>query len=303
MSLTAQQLEDRKHNIGGSDVAAIMGLSPWKTPVEIWKEKTTGVSTFKETEASRMGHVLEPVVADLFAQRHPEFKVFEQEEETVFHPKHKCMIAHADRLLSCNPGLGGILEIKTSRYGWEALPAYYELQVRHYMAVMNLDYAYVAALFGGSEYWECRVERDSTMERVIIKHCLAFYESLSLPTCPYDAENMEDLAILFPVNETETTYIADAEFMNILSRYRDVTADLKMIEDNQKKLKVLIGNKIAGCRKAVDGAGRSLVSFPEVKGRDGFDHKRLLEDDPDTHAKYATKGLPYRRMTVLKEKS
>ena len=57
--------------IGGSDVAAIFGISPWKTPLDLWLEKS-GKLMPDESEnmwQKEMGHLLEPVVAQMYAFR------------------------------------------------------------------------------------------------------------------------------------------------------------------------------------------------------------------------------------------
>lgn len=55
--------------IGGSDVAAVFGISPWKTPLDLWLEKA-GKLIPDESEnmwQKEMGHLLEPVVAQMYA--------------------------------------------------------------------------------------------------------------------------------------------------------------------------------------------------------------------------------------------
>ena len=61
-----QWLEERRKGIGGSDAAAIAGLSPWKSPVAVWLEKTGQVEPEEPGEAAYWGTVLEDVVARNF---------------------------------------------------------------------------------------------------------------------------------------------------------------------------------------------------------------------------------------------
>jgi predicted phage-related endonuclease len=51
---------DRSKSIGGSDVAAIMGLSPFRTPLDVWREKVLGQDDFEGSRATRAGERFEP---------------------------------------------------------------------------------------------------------------------------------------------------------------------------------------------------------------------------------------------------
>ncbi len=63
-------LAGRKKGIGGSDVAAILGFSPYKSPYQLWLDKT-GRSERKESqnESAHFGNLLEDVVAKEFSRR------------------------------------------------------------------------------------------------------------------------------------------------------------------------------------------------------------------------------------------
>lgn len=63
-------LRERKKGIGGSDVAAVLGLNPWRTPLDVFNEKTAETVDDKpQSDAAHFGTILEDVVADEFARR------------------------------------------------------------------------------------------------------------------------------------------------------------------------------------------------------------------------------------------
>ena len=64
--------EERRNYIGGSDIAAILGMSRWKTPLKLWLEKTGEVEPddLSENEAVQLGIELEDFVAQKFANLH-----------------------------------------------------------------------------------------------------------------------------------------------------------------------------------------------------------------------------------------
>ena len=72
-SSDSEWLELRSHGIGGSDVAAIMGLSPWRTPYQVWADKVLGIrEDISGKPAVEWGTILEPVVGEHYKSLHPD---------------------------------------------------------------------------------------------------------------------------------------------------------------------------------------------------------------------------------------
>lgn len=153
-------LEFRRQGIGGSDAAAVLGISPFRTGVDLYYDKL-GQSVEDDEQnwvAKEMGTVLEDLVARIFAKK-TGLKVSPM--PIMFrHADHPWMLADVDRLVTIPDGSTAILECKTTNYNardkWEydgkpIVPQYYEAQGRHYMAVMDLDRVYFCCLYGNSE--------------------------------------------------------------------------------------------------------------------------------------------------------
>lgn len=139
-------LNYRRMGIGGSDAAAILGISPFCTKRDLYYDKI-GVQVLVNEEeenwvAKEVGHRLEDLVAKIFSERtglrvYPVRKMFR-------HPLYPFMLADVDFFIEYPDGSTGILECKTTNYNcrnkWanDSIPINYEYQVRHYMAVTNL---------------------------------------------------------------------------------------------------------------------------------------------------------------------
>lgn len=111
--------EERRKGIGGSEAAAIIGLSPWCSNVELWKRKTGRVTTpdISDHEAVKYGHDAEPLLRDLFALDYGDkYAVsYGGAYDLVRHPKHPFIQATLDgRLKERATGRLGVLEIKTT---------------------------------------------------------------------------------------------------------------------------------------------------------------------------------------------
>jgi putative phage-type endonuclease len=173
-------LTARRHGIGGSDAAAILGVSRWSSPYSLWLNKTAMEPTVqKENEAMRFGTMMEPVIRDAFADN-TQMQVLD-DTNLYAHPEHEWMLANLDGVISTksNGEFDAVLEVKTARTAWDnGVPAYYVSQVQHYMAVTNLQMTYVAALFGGEELAWFEVPRDDQYIDDLINAEAEFWESV-----------------------------------------------------------------------------------------------------------------------------
>ena len=107
----------RRQGIGGSDVAAILGISPFRTARDLYDDKLNIASAVDDTGnwvALEMGHLLEPLVAQIFAKK-TGLEVF-QIKKIFQHPQHPFMLADVDYFVRLPNGKIAILEIKTTNY-------------------------------------------------------------------------------------------------------------------------------------------------------------------------------------------
>ena len=191
-------LKERTRGIGGSDVATVLGLNPYKTPLDLWEEKT-GKTTGKEAgQAAYWGTVLEDVVAREFSLRtgmkiqKVNFMLSKGEgdwmrgniDRAIINPDIAGRVSvlkpekasECGRLLTTDVGL----ECKTANSfmvdQWgdsqeseivagkvvtdHKIPLYYETQIQWYMAVTGIETFYVAVLIGGQDFRMYEVKRD-----------------------------------------------------------------------------------------------------------------------------------------------
>lgn len=137
-------LEYRRRGIGGSDAAAILGISPFATARDLYYDKLK-IVPFDDSEsnwvAKKMGHLLEDLVAEIFHVK-TGYRIY-QIKKMFYHPVHTFMLADIDYFVELPGGRTAILEIKTTNYnakdhwwsedGQEIVPLNYEAQGRHYL--------------------------------------------------------------------------------------------------------------------------------------------------------------------------
>lgn len=158
----------RRTGIGGSDIAAICGLNPYTSPLEIWFAKAGSPVPRRDDpvldEAAEMGHLLEPVVALRFLAK---TGLYAAEGPGTLRRPDKPWLANLDRT-TLEDGQPGVVELKTrSSYAlndWlDEVPVDVQIQTQWYLGVTGWQFAHVACLIGGQRTIVHRLERDDDL--------------------------------------------------------------------------------------------------------------------------------------------
>lgn len=299
-------LELRRNGIGGSDIAGILGLNKYKSPMGVYLDKVGESPHEDETsEAAYWGNMLEDVVAQEFGTRTG--LAVGNDTRMLSHPDHPYLIANLDRVVIGKPE---IIECKTSsayrakEWEGEHVPMEYLIQVMHYLAVTGYERAHIAVLIGGQRFIHKTVERDEELIELMIDAASNFWNNHVLPKVPppFDGSNASVTLIgaMFPQaeNESETELPDEAE--KLIKQYHEASDRMDAAKtdklDAENKLKALIGN-------AEIGLGRNhIVEWKNVKARETVDARQLLIDHPDIVEKYRKVGNPTRRFSIKEVK-
>ena len=155
--------EGRKHSIGASDAAAVMGISPWKTEAQLWDEKANGkVFDFQNADTVR-GHRSENHILELYGIETGR-KIFSGERIMLMsnhNPFMSCTLDGIDFTDENNPIVIEIKSVKFSHGEWsdDKIPDYYFTQLLHQLAVTGWNEAILLVRFTRNEGWESASER------------------------------------------------------------------------------------------------------------------------------------------------
>nr|WSX48856.1 YqaJ viral recombinase family protein [Streptomyces sp. NBC_00974] len=176
----------RAAGIGGSEIAAVMGLSPYESRFSLWHRKKGLVAPVEETDVMYWGKVHEPGICARFAELHPEWRV---EQSPTY--GRGIQVANPDRLLFRPRELGELLEAKTSRdaEGWgtegtDEIPVHYRAQCLWYCDVLAARRCHVAVLIAGSEYREYVVDYDEAEAALMREAGAEFMRTLAADERP-----------------------------------------------------------------------------------------------------------------------
>jgi putative phage-type endonuclease len=257
---------DRLSGIGGSDAAAAVGLSPWKTPYELWREKTGEVAPpdLSDNDAVHFGTVLEDVVAQEFARRTG--NTVRRVNEVLRHETVPHLYGHIDRRLV---GVREGLECKTAslrmakqwgEQGTDDIPIEYAIQASHYLAITGFEAWHVAVLIAGSDFRVYRVVRDEELIGSLVERERTFWRAVEERTPP-DIATLDDAKARWPFDRTPTVR-ATAEIENSVRRLAMVRGLLKELEAEDEKLQVAIKSHMGDAGKLLPVEGeRTLVTW------------------------------------------
>lgn len=215
----------RNKGIGGSDVAAICGLSKHKSPVQLWMEKTEQIAPEEAGEAAYFGTILEPIIKMEFTKRTnlPVRTV----KAILKHPTYSFMLANVDGIIKDPIHDKCIFEAKTSsafkQEQWEnGIPEEYMLQVQHYMAVTGYEKSYVAVLIGGNHFKYKVIDIDKEIIQMIIKLEENFWNHVLNNTPPPldgSQSSSELLNKLYPSSKNTNELLLPDEAFNLICSY------------------------------------------------------------------------------------
>lgn len=297
--LTKEQKLARRSGIGGSDAAAILGLSTFATPLDIFLEKTSKEEPADDemTEAQYWGHIHEENVAQEWAKRmtaEGRRVVVQPAATSMTHPEHEFIRGNIDRWAIVDGAREG-LEVKTAnefvKHLWgdeesDKLPDYYLIQVLHYMLVTGLQRWHVAVLIGGNKFRKYVVERDEQLIAHLLDAELRFWNEHVLAGVPPAAINLEDVKRLYS-RDNGTPIIAPAEIVEAVeclavakARFADAKEE---IERHELKVKSFMGES-AQLLLAPDG--KRLATWKNNRDGKFFNEKRFKEDHPGLYEQY-----------------
>lgn len=295
-------LEARRTGIGGSDVAAILGLSKWATPLQVYQQKRGELGDQPDNAAMRWGRYLEPVVRQAYAdETGNEVRVLEQ---MLRHPTHEFMVANLDGFIEPASGPRRIFEAKTARTadGWgepgsDQIPQPYLLQVQHYLAVTGFIVADVAVLVGGSDFRIYEVPEDRELQEMMIDAEAEFWSRVQRGDPP-EPVTVADAVARWGRSSRSDIVIADEATLQAVQTLRAARDSIKAAEDIEETAKAIVMKALGECDTLVDATGKALVTWRASAAPQRFDAAAFRAAHPDLHAQFLKTGEPSRRFLL-----
>lgn len=280
-------LAERRTGIGGSDVAAILGINPWRTAYDVWQEKRQLVEPQEPNNAMWVGTMLEPAIRQMYADRTG--FIVEKPDHSFVSAKYNFMRANLDGIVKND---GRLLEIKTAgnsnnwgAEGTDEIPDYYLTQVQHYMLVKEAELCDVAVLIGGRDFRIYQVKADKELQSMLVDAESDFWQKV-VDGIPPEPKTYDDIRQLYKSGFKEESIEASEEIKQAYDGLMSVRNAKEGLEEQEKELL----NKIAafmGDKKTLFAGTHKLASWTKASSRTFVNSKNLKADLPEIYAKYS----------------
>jgi putative phage-type endonuclease len=248
----------RAKGIGGSEIAAVLGLSPFESRFSLWHRKMQLSAPVVENDVMYWGNRLEAVIRDEFTKRHNDFEV--DICGTWCASGRPWQVANPDGLVWEMNGRAhsadALLEVKTAYNddGWgeegtEEIPVYYRTQCLWYLDVFGLQVCHVAVLISGSDYREYRVEYSRDEAVFMRERAREFLDTLT----PGQRPAIDSHAATYQVVREMHPEIDDVNVdvpEDIAEQYLVANADYKAAEAEKHRAAATLADFMGSARKA-----------------------------------------------------
>ena len=314
--------------VGVSCVTAILGLNPYRTPLDVWEDKTgrKEIDTAEPSEAAYWGSMMENTVAKEFEARAN--RKVQRVNYLLRSGENGWQIANIDRAI-VNPDIAGnvrvvkpeqfsqtgsmlttdiALECKTAsqfnadQWGESQLdeilegkitsehkiPVYYETQVQWYMAVTGLKAFALAVLLGGNNYRVYWIERDQELIDLIVARCKEFWTEYVLKDVPPPPVNVADVNKLYK-QDNGNLREATTEELGIYTELKALKGQIKELETREKECQNGLIKAIGESQGLlIDGKKACTYKTQESKRFSSADFKKEYPDMYEEFSKVST---------------
>lgn len=307
-------LAERKTGIGGSDVSAILGVNPWRTPLDVYQDKLGLVEPEPANEAMDWGTKKEALIADEFSRR-TGMKI--QRVNTILRVDD-WRIANIDRAI-VNPDIQKNVRVKEDGHslttdmileckdvnayaeGWgesqqdeivkgvevtdHEIPIYYETQVQWYMGVTGATVCYLAALIGGKQLRIYRINKREDVIDMLVERCHNFWtKNVKQGIAPEPQYgNLEDLNKLYKI-DNGSEIAADVALAEKVKTYRTLNEQVAELKKQQELIKFDILEAMKES-SVITWDGQKILSA-KWQETNRFSNAKFKKDHPDTYAQY-----------------
>ena len=200
-------LAERKKGIGASDAAVLLGLSPWKSPLQLYAEKLDLLPPdARETEAMEWGLLLEGPIGERYAAK-TKRTVTRPIPFTIYAAEAPAFMAATFDAFTEESGDPGVVEVKN--VGWQKAeewadepPIFYQIQLQWQLRVSGFGWGSLAALVGGQKFVYFDMARNDRFIAILEERAAAFWARVEKQEPPTPvAMDAVLMSLLYPTQD------------------------------------------------------------------------------------------------------
>lgn len=311
--LTAKQLKERKSGIGGSDCAAVLGLSKWRSPFEVYVDKITPPDEGEVDDGSGggdgplyIGSMLEPFVRSEYAKRAK--RVVTKPKAMLRHAKYPWLIANPDGIVKDSRGrfdygwegkvIGTAPDEEWGEEGSDQVPVDYLIQCQHYMLVTGLPRWDLSALIGNRTVRTYVLNASPKLHEVIIDRTHDFWVNHVQARVAPLFSTADEVRQLFTKARFQSPVQANDDVLVAINALSAVRAEIKRLEDEASRFEAVVLNHM-GEHDGLVGDDERVWATWKNQTRKNIDVKKLRDKYPQIAA--ACEKTTETRVFLLKE--
>jgi len=289
----------RKKGIGGSEVAAILGLDEYSSPYKVWLNKTgreDGSVNNKYTEA---GIILESAVAEFFETK-TKYRIIKAsaDQKTYTHPDYEFAVGTPDRIYFPTNITGrGILECKTTQNTYDDVPEKWFMQLQWYLGILDLKIGSVAWLERGLDFKYKEFEFDKDFFKYMLDAANNFWREYVLKDVPPEPINSADVERMFNKHREGAVIQATPEIVTLHEELYSTKIAIKELEAKEteltENLKLLMLDN-----EAIMKGTKPIVTWRTSKSSMAFDLENFRANLPEIYDQYQIEKPGSRRFLV-----
>lgn len=296
MSASADFHAERRTGLGGSDLGAILGLNPYRTPFEVWQEKTERAEPFVGNLQTRFGSYAEAFVAGEYCEqtgrrvqrfnamlRHPEAPLIAHVDRLVI-PEGAKIAAYrgqirTDRGLECKTAsaFAAGCDSEWGEAGTDQVPQSYLVQCALYGAITGCPFWDLAVLIGSQEIRVYSLTRDLELEALLIDEGARWWRNHVVADVPPDPQSEAEARMRWAAHQPGKVIDLDPETADLLRDYAAAKTRAKAIEDEIKAIRDRLIPALSDA-DAVTFAGATLATYRANKAGTRTDWQAIATD-------------------------
>lgn len=291
-------LQGRRLGIGGSDIAAILGLNKYRSALQVYNEKVNGERS-EDNMFTIAGRRLEKVVVEYFEEETGYMIV--TPNEVTLKSETDPFVCSVDRFFSKeNPAMNiGVLETKTTQKEIDPLdlPKDWFCQTQWYMGMHELKFGAIAWLERGIKFNYKEIDFVPDFYEFLKEKAREFWNNHILTGIPPEPRTLEDILSMFPDSSTGKKIEASESMQQLYGKLKDVRGKIKTLEqieeDYAEQVKVTMRDA-----EVVEYLGEPLFTWKSSKPSTAFDDKKLKAENEVLYNQYAITKPGSRRFLI-----
>lgn len=294
-------LDKKSHSIGGSEISAILGLNPHMTAIDVYLSKVEG-KQIENKIVMRAGTVLEPFVAELFAEE-TGYNVVMPAQRLYIHKEYDYLVGSPDRFFT-KDSQAGILECKTTSINYDDIPEFWHLQNMWYMGIVGSDLGSVAFLKNNRAFGFKEFDFNKELYEAMVEAAVTFWNNHILKQVPPEIteQNISEVSKIYKSHIDGLKIKASKETVSLLNSYVAVKNIKKIVETKEEELKDHIKFVLKDSEAIIDENDNVLATWKKNKDGKTFDADLFKSENPELYNKYL-KDKPGARPLLTKDKN